>query len=197
MLLSLGALSALSVALTLSAQQRPVPGQPGATQGGPTGLGDSVPRFNMDYFVGQWTFEWTVPDTPLGTGGKLSGSETIRRVWDGRFYEIAIKGEGPDGPFTGNGVMTYLDTPAGQHATRYEVTRGIAILKSGTLGGDLGGTYSHFWETPPIERNGKTIRLKGRSYMTSPAGYKVTTEISIDKGAFQNMGTMWYAKAGS
>jgi hypothetical protein len=168
-------------------EHRPLPGR-GTTYGDPT------PKFNMDYFVGDWKFEWTAPDSPLGEGGQITGTETVKKVLDGRFYEVTVKGEGPAGPFTGNGILMYLDTPAGQYATRYEVTRGLALLKTGVLGGDLGGSYSHHWETPPFQYNGSTIQLKGRSYMTSPAGYRVNTEIAIDGREFQNFGSVFYTK---
>src|SRR5574341_1844668 len=136
-------LSLFAVVSRSAAAQPPQALQPGAVQGGPTRVDDMVPKFNMDYFVGQWRFEWIVPDSPLGAGGTISGKETVKKVWDGRFYELTIKGEGPDGAFSGNGILSYLDTPAGQYATRYEVTRGLPLLKTGNLGGDLGGTYSH------------------------------------------------------
>ena len=168
-------------------EQRPLPGRG-------TAYGDETPKFNMDYFVGEWKFEWTAPDSPLGEGGQSTGSESVKKVLDGRFYEITIKGEGPQGPFTGNGILFYLDTPTGQYATRYEVTRGLALLKTGMLGGDLGGSYSHYWETPSFQHNGSTIRLKGRSYMTSPAAYRVNTEIAINGGAYQNFGSVFYTK---
>jgi len=167
--------------------QRPLPGRGTAYE-------DQTPKFNMDYFVGDWTFEGTVPDSPLGEGGQSTGTESVRKVWDGRFYEITIRGEGPQGPFTGAGILTYLDTPAGQYATRYEVTGGLALLKAGTLGGDLGGNYSHFWETPPFEQHGSTIQLKGRTYLTSPAAYRVNTEIAVNGGAYQSFGSVFYTK---
>ena len=44
--------------------------QPGAKQGGVlTTETDAQPKFNMDYFVGQWTFESSVSESPLGAGG--------------------------------------------------------------------------------------------------------------------------------
>jgi len=169
--------------------------QPGATQGGIlTTETDAQPKFSMDYFVGAWTFEASVPESPLGTGGPMSGIETVRNVWDGRYWDISITGEGPDGTFTGKGVMLYQDTFAGQFYTRYEVTRGIALLRTGGLGCDLGGTCNLHFETPPFEHNGARIQLRGRFYLTSPFAYRVTTEISVDKGEYRNFGTMWYTK---
>jgi hypothetical protein len=169
--------------------------QPGATQGGTlTAETDAQPKFTMDYFVGEWTFESTVSESPLGAGGPMAGTEIVRNVWDGRFWDITIKGQGPDGPFTGKGLIIYQDTFAGQFYTRYELTRGIALLRTGNLGCDLGGTCNLHFETPPFEHNGSRIQLRGRYYLTSPFAYRVTTEISVDKSDFRNFGTVWYTK---
>jgi len=169
--------------------------QPGTTQGSAlTNVTDAQPKFNMDYFVGEWNFESNLSESPLGAGGPMSGSETIRNGWDGRFWDITIKGEGPEGPFTGKGIITYQDSFSGQSYMRYEVTRGIALLRTGNLGCDLGGTCNLYFETPPIERNGSRVQLKGRYYLTSPSSYRVTTEIAVDKGEYRNFGTTWYTK---
>jgi len=93
--------------------------QPGATQGAIlTDVTDAQPKFNMDYFVGVWTFESNVSDSPLGTGGPISGSETVRNLLHGRFWDISIKGEGPEGPFTGKVIITYQDSFSGQSYVR-------------------------------------------------------------------------------
>lgn len=169
--------------------------QPGATQGGIlTTETDAQPKFSMDYFVGQWAFESNVPESPLGPGGPVRGYEIVRNVWDGRYWDVTIKAEGPDGLFTGKGIILYQDTFAGQAYTRYEVTRGIALLKTGNLGCDLGGTCNLHFETPPFEHNGARIQLRGRYYLTSPFAYRLTTEISVDKGDYRNFGTTLYTK---
>lgn len=169
--------------------------QPGARQGAvTTNEFDAQPKFSMDYFVGEWTFESNVSDTSLGSGGPVSGVETVRNVWEGRFWDITIKGEGPDGPFAGKGVIVYQDGFSGQSYARYEFTRGIGLLKTGAVGCDLGGTCSMYFETPPFEHNGSTIRLKGRYYLTSPFSYRVTSEVSVDDGPYRNLGTAWYTK---
>jgi hypothetical protein len=175
-------------------QQLKEPRDPRQTQGRPTRVGDPIPRFDMDYFVGEWRFQGTVPDSPLGTGGDVTGTEVVRKVGDRPFYELTITGQSPDGPFEGKGILACLDAPTGQYAVRYEVTRGIALSRSGMLGGDLGGRYSQFWETPPFEHNGVTIRLKGQSFSASPGMYRVTSQIGIDGDVFQDFGTAVYEK---
>src|SRR5262245_13939034 len=108
--------------------------QVGATQGGPTNEMQPTPKFNMDYFHGEWNFETNIPESPMGEGGPMSGTETITDVYDGRFWLVAIKGEGPDGPYTGNGMMIYSDGFHGQSWTRYEFSRGFSLIKTGSLG---------------------------------------------------------------
>jgi len=169
--------------------------QPGSRQGGATtSETDAQPKFTMDYFVGEWSFEATLSESPLGEGGPVSGTETIRNVWDGRFWDIKIQGEAPEGPFTGTGVIIYQDGFSGQSYTRYEVTRGMGLLRTGAIGCDLGETCNLYFETPPFEHNGSRVQLRGRYYLTSPFSYRVTTEISVDKGEYRNLGTMWYTK---
>ena len=194
-LISVPAWAGLQAAPTRQEERQRKEVQPGTTQGSAlTNVTDAQPKFNMDYFVGEWNFESNLSESPLGAGGPMSGSETIRNVWDGRFWDITIKGEGPEGPFTGKGIITYQDSFSGQSYMRYEVTRGIALLRTGNLGCDLGGTCNLYFETPPIERNGSRVQLKGRYYLTSPSSYRVTTEIAVDKGEYRNFGTTWYTK---
>src|SRR5439155_1354277 len=120
--------------------------QPGSTQGAATTAEtDAQPKFNMDYFVGEWTFESTVSESPLGAGGPMSGSETVRNMLDGRFWDVSIKGEGPDGVFTGRGVIMYQDGFFGQFFTRYEVTQGQALLRTVSVGGCASRTADGSW----------------------------------------------------
>ncbi len=174
--------------------QPELPVQPGAAQSGPTNELQPTPKFNIDYFHGEWNFEGIVPESPLGEGGPITGTETIADVYDGRFWLLTIKGEGPEGPYTGNGIIVYNDTFSGQAFMRYELTRGLSLLKTGAVGCDLGGNCDMYFETPPFEHKGSTIRLRGRYYMTSPASYRVTTEISVDKGEYKNFGTTSFTK---
>ena len=134
-------------------------------------------------------------DSPLGTGGPASGRETVRNTWDGRFWDVVMDGDGPDGLFSGKGVIMYQDTFAGQSFARYEfTTQGVATLKTGVIGCDAGGSCHLHFETPPFEHRGSLIQLTGRNYLVSPFRYRVTTQISIDKGSYRNFGTVWYTK---
>ena len=80
------------------------PPQPGATQGGPTTGREMMPVFDMRYFVGEWEIEWTPLDTPLLPGGKYTGTETIRHIENGRYFDVTVELEGPDGGLSGKGI---------------------------------------------------------------------------------------------
>jgi len=169
--------------------------QPSAQQPSrPTEPTDQMPPPNMAYFLGTWTFEWNVPESPLGPAGKLKGTETYRKAQDGAAYESEIEGEGPQGAFKGRATTVYNEKE--KIVTRSETGLfGVSLVKSGPIGGDLGGYYTIFWESAPIKKDGKTIKLKGKTQMLSPAYYRLQIQISVDGGPYTNFGNPWFRKA--
>jgi hypothetical protein len=161
-------------------------------QSRPTDPSDPMPPPNMDYFLGAWSFEWNVPESPLGPAGKFKGKETYRKLADGS-YESEIVGEGPAGTIKGRAVTVYNEKE--KLVTRSETGLfGVPLKKVGPIGGDLGGYYTIFWETEPIKKGGKTVRIKGKTLMLSPANYRVQMQISVDGGPYTNFGNPWFRK---
>jgi hypothetical protein len=78
-------------------------------------------------------------------------------------------------------------------ATRSSATACLAF-KSGSIGGDLGGYYTIYWESPPFKRNGKEIKLRGKTQMLSPAHYRLLLEISVEGGPYTSLGNPWFRK---
>jgi hypothetical protein len=168
-------------------------GQPAVQQPRPTDPSDPMPPPNLDYFLGAWSFEWNVPESPLGPAGKFKGTETFRKNSSGD-YESEIVGEGPRGAFKGRATTAYNDKE--KLVTRSETGLfGASIVKSGPIGGDLGGYYTIFWESEPIKKAGHTIKLKGKTLMLSPANYRMQVQISVDGGPYTNFGNPWFRKA--
>ncbi len=176
----------LIFALLLSLQS---PQQPSR----PTDPNDPMPPPNMDYFVGAWTFEWNVPESPLGPAGKFKGKETYKKMPSGSTFESEIEGESPMGALKGRATTTYNEKD--KLVTRNETGFfGVSLTKSGPIGGDLGGYYTIFWETLPVKKDGKTVRLKGKTLMVSPANYRLQIQISVDGGPYTNFGNPWFRK---
>ena len=192
-LLLLGILTVVGVVADAQpATQRPEGQIP--DRGRPTESGDEIPIFDYDtYFPGDWEFEWRVPESPLGSGGRIEGTESYSRSEDGRYFTSQIEARGPDGPFTVNSEIIYL---AEQKVfARYETdSRGFDLFKAGRIGGDLGGFYTIHYETPPFEVDGRVVQLRLVTRLVSPVNYRVESRISVDGGPFMNFGTAWWTK---
>jgi hypothetical protein len=159
----------------------------------PTQPSDPMPPPNLDYFVGAWSFDWNVPESPLGPAGKMKGTETYKKILSGQKYGSEIQGEGPDGTFQGRAITSYDEKE--KLVTRYEIfSYGVSAFKSGPIGGDLGGYYTIYWESAPFKKNGKVIKLKGKTQMLSPAHYRLFLEISVDGGPYTSLGNPWFRK---
>ena len=197
--------AALAAALGIALMVAIVRGQPPTTQlpkgqmpdlGRPTKVDDQLPPFDFDaYFPGKWSFEWDVPEGPLGPAGRITGT-TVYKLVDGRFYEANSEATGPGGAFKLRELIAYHKEY--KALSRYVTdSRGFTYLQIGTIGGDLGGYYTIFWETQPVKKNGKTIKLKGKTLMLSPASYRLQVQISVDGGPYTNFGNPWFRKTES
>jgi hypothetical protein len=182
----------LLCAAASSAQQVPKGQMP--TLGRPTESGDAVPLFDFDtYFLGKWTFEWSMPESPLGPAGPYTGTTVVSKV-DGRFYEAVTEGEGPSGPFKVRELIAYHKENK-TLARQVTDSRGFSYLQFGPVGGDLGGIYNIHFDSAPFTVNGKSVRVRHTMHLLSPLNYRVATSISVDGGAFTNLGTPWWRKA--
>lgn len=148
--------------------------------------------FNPDYFLGTWNFEWEAPDSVLGSAGTLTGSATFEHM-ESCYYEGALQIESPDGPFMQK--IQFIADPENRWMTWIETdSRGFTFIKSGRMGGDLGGYFTHYWEVPVFTYEGKKVRLKGNYFLGSPATFRSRVQISIDGGPYVNVGTQWFRK---
>jgi hypothetical protein len=195
--LILASLGVVAMVATLSAQPQtdkaPLPKGQMPDLGRPTKVGDELPPFNFDaYFLGKWTFEWDVPEGPLGPSGRITGT-TIYKPIDGKFYEANTEATGPGGAFKLHEVIAYHKE---YKAIARQVTdsRGFSFLQIGTIGGDLGGIFDIYLESSPFTHNGTTIRIKHAMRLLSPFNYKVATTVSANGGPFKNYGNAWWRK---
>lgn len=189
---TLGIVMLAASAVALDAQQVPKGQMP--TLGRPTESGDQVPLFDFDsYFLGKWTFEWSMPETALGPAGDYTGT-TVYTKLDGRFYQAVTEGQGPAGPFKVTELIAFHreNKTAARQITD---TRGHSRLEFGPVGGDLGGIYNFIYESAAFTYGGKTIRLKNTLRLMSPLSYRLASSISVDGGPFTNLGNPWWRKA--
>jgi hypothetical protein len=162
--------------------------------GRPTRPDDPLPSLDFaQYFSGRWAFEWDMPDSPLGPAGHFTGVETYSTGLDGRFFETEYSGEGPQGRFAGTSVIIY-NREAKTIARQETDSRGFSMLMTGSVGADLGGAFTIYYESAPFSYRGKTLRMKLTTSMTSPVAFRVRAQLSEDGGPFTNLGNPWWRK---
>lgn len=191
-------LAALVGGVAILSAQQPTPPKPGIhgqmpELGRPTRSDDTLPLFDFDqYFTGTWTFEWDVPEGPLGPAGRIAGSTTYRKLADG-FFEAVTQGTGPAGPITWTETIAYRD--GAKTLARHVVdSRGFSFLQIASIGGDLGGYYNIYYESAPFVHAGSTLRIKTAMHLLSPINYKVNATVSVNGGRFTNYGSPWWRK---
>ena len=181
------------VAATSAMHAQQVPKGQMPSLGRPTETGDAVPLLDFDtYFLGTWSFEWSMPESALGPAGPYSGTTTVSKL-DGRFYEAVSEGEGPAGPFKVREIIAYHKENKTLARTVTD-SRGFSYFQFGPVGGDLGGIYNIHFESAPFVVNGKSVRLRHTMHLLSPLNYRMATGISEDGGPFRNLGTPWWRK---
>ena len=184
----------LIVGATMSIGAQQVPKGQMPTLGRPTEGTDEVPLLDFDtYFLGKWSFEWSMPESPLGPAGPYTGTTVFTKV-DGRFYEAVTDGEGPSGPFKVRELIAYHKENK-VLARQVTDSRGFSYMQFGPVGGDLGGIYNIHFDSAPFTVNGKSVRVRNVLHLLSPLNYRVASSISVDGGPFTNLGTQWWRKA--
>ena len=184
--------------VSLNAQTPPQPQLPKGHMpdlGRTTKHDDAIPLFDFDmYFAGKWTFEWDVPESPLGPAGRIEGTTAYRKTGEGMF-EAVTEATDPSGKkFTISEVITYQRE---QKTLSRQVTdsRGFKYSQKGTVGGDLGGIYTIYFESDPFTASGKSVRVKNMMRLTAPLAYRVSTTVSVEGSDFKNFGTPWWRKS--
>jgi hypothetical protein len=163
-------------------------------RGRPTRHDDEQPLLDFNaYFIGApWTFEWDVPESPLGQAGSITGT-TIYTATSEKTFQAKTDAEGPDGKFTVTETITYEKEQ--KRMSRHVVdSRGFTFDETATIGADLGGFYNILFESGPFTAGGHKVRIKHTMRLNSPAAYRVATSVSVDDGPFTNYGNPWWRK---
>lgn len=135
----------------------------------------------LEVWVGEWKYEGTLKDTPLGPGGKFAGRESIRWILDGLFLEAKGKDKGVYGgkEMTYEGVVIRWFDPA---AKTY---RDQSFDNDGVVGAGLGTFSGMVWTTTGTgtDSKGKKYMTRGSTTFSSDGKSRSSkSEISFDDG---------------
>lgn len=157
----------------------------------PTTKDDPVWVFDPAYFVGTWDLDFGGPDTPLTT--EVTGVLTVAHV-EGCYYEGNLQAKSIDGPYTAK-IQMLMDPSRSWLTWVEDDSRGFVIVRTGSIGSDLGGYFTHFWEhAPVVTYKGQKIRLHGSTFLSSPAAFLLRSQISVDGEPYMQMGGLWFRK---
>ncbi len=149
---------------------------------------EQTPEQKLEYFVGQWNFEMTSRESPLGPGGALKGTMSFQKVLDGKFLETFFDGAAEGAGVQGGGYIGY---DAGNKVYIFFESRkgGVALLSVGTWTGP-----GIRLETAPLKIQDQTFRVRRAISIVSETTFTVKQEMSLDGGPFQRLSNGTFTK---
>lgn len=135
--------------------------------------GDEQTR--IGFFAGEWKFEGEAKPSPMGPGGKFTGTESCEWFPGGFHLVCQSEGTSPMGPMKGRAIMGY--DPNEKTYTYYAISSlGEGFFVKGTVSGKV-------WSWNNENKIGDKL-VKGRVTLTeqSPTSYTFKMEGSFDGG---------------
>jgi Protein of unknown function (DUF1579) len=127
----------------------------------------------IGYFAGTWQFEGEAKESPMGPGGKMSGTETCQ--WFAGGFQLVCQGDmtGPQGAGKSGSVWAY--DPAQQAYTYFGYSSlGQSFYVPGKVDGKVWTWNAEF----PVE--GSTVQMRVTLTEESPTAYSYRMESSAD-----------------
>lgn len=165
------------VAVPLLGAQAPAPPQPGPE------------HQQLAYFAGRWTSQGDQQATPMGPGGKFSGTETCEWFSGGFYVVCRFEGQGPAGEMKGLGIMGYSGER--KRFTYYGIgnDQGEGASATGEVAGD---TWN--WEGESM-MGGQTMKARYTLKVASADSYSFRFEMSMGGGPWTLVQTGTAARA--
>ena len=134
----------------------------------------------IGYFAGQWTYQGEAKQSPMGPGGKITGSETCEWFAGGFQLVCRSKGTGPKGAGTGQSIMSY--DPARKAYTYYAMSsHGDNIFIRGQVNGKV-----WTWEDE-MTVEGKPMKIRATVTEETPTSYSFKLEGAVGGGQMMVM----------
>jgi hypothetical protein len=146
----------------------------------PSALKPGPEQKNLARFAGTWKMEGTMETSPLGPGGKMTGTEKCTMFEGGWHLVCDSKGKAPMGELTGHAIMTY-DRNAKQYRYFSVNNMADAEMATGTLSGN---TWT--W-TSTMDQGGQKLHSRFVIVEKSPTVHTFSWEMSMDGKTWKSM----------
>jgi hypothetical protein len=145
---------------------------------------------NIARFAGSWKMEGTIEPSPLGPGGKMTGTQNCAMFEGGWHLVCENTGSAPMGSIKGHSVITY-DRAAKQYRHFSVNNMPDAQMATGTLSGD---TWT--WNSS-MDQGGQKIHSRFVIVEKSPTVHTFKWEMSMDGAKWMTMMNGTSTKTGS
>jgi hypothetical protein len=143
---------------------------------------------SLDYFVGQWSFDWIGRESPLGPGPR-EGITTFTRNADGTSLTFRTEGKADGKPYSETGSVTF-DEATKMLTFTQRLGNGIQIQSKG----DWRSPISIRFTVDPIKVKNQTLMLRRMISVVAAHSFTVAEELSEDGGPFVRLGSAVYSK---
>ena len=137
----------------------------------------------IEYFSGEWRFEYTGGEFPPLSIGTRSGTVTFTAIPQGPFVRGDVTGEVFGEPYEETWTIGF-DASTGSVVWDERLSTGQQLLGLGNWTSPIAITFL----TAPVEAEGKVYVLKRLMQTTSDFSFTVTDQFSVDGGGFQRLG---------
>lgn len=136
----------------------------------------------LGYFVGRWTTEGEVKPSPMGPGGRITGTDNCTWFQGGFAVVCNTEGKTPMGPSKGLGIMGYSSEE--KVYTYYGIDNSAMSMTSVPRGTVEGDTWTY---TDEMQMGGQKIKSRVIIKELSPTAYTFRMEIQGPDGNWTPM----------
>ena len=143
---------------------------------------------SINYFVGQWSFNWIGRESPLGPAPR-EGTTTFTLRSDGKSLDARTVGKSDSTAFSESALITW-DEETKMLTISERLANGIQVQSKG----DWRSPISIRFTIDPIKVKGQTLQLKRIISVVAAHSFTVTEELSENGGPFVRLGNAIYTK---
>jgi hypothetical protein len=143
---------------------------------------------SLNYFVGQWSFNWIGRESALGPAPR-EGTTTFTMLPDGKSLDVRTEGKSDGKAFAETAAITF-DEATKKMTFSEKAASGVQIQSKA----DWSSPISIRFTVDPIKVKGQTLQLKRVISIVAAHSFTITEELSENGGPFVRLGSAIYTR---